>query len=150
MAKKTRKKRSAAKTAPRARKTDDSLSGIGTAELAAELRRRERSVVSLQRKRDRLLEQLAEVDAQITEAGAMITRAGGVPVGRKRHRNDASLEQALYDLLNGQVMSVTDATHAVQSAGYRTTSPNFRTIVNQTLLKSNRFKKVARGQYTAK
>ncbi|MEM9082824.1 MAG: hypothetical protein AAGB34_04445 [Planctomycetota bacterium] len=46
-------------------------------------------------------------------------------------------------------MSVTDAAHAVQQAGYATTSDNFRTIVNQTLLKDKRFKRVARGQYTA-
>ena len=38
---------------------------------------------------------------------------------------------------------------AVQKAGYQTTSPNFRTIVNQTLLKKKHFKRVERGQYTS-
>ena len=40
------------------------------------------------------------------------------------------------------------AVDAVQRNGYRTTSPNFRTIVNQTLIKhTDRFKRVSRGQY---
>lgn len=61
-----------------------------------------------------------------------------------------NLVEALVKLLKGRTMSVTEMTAAVQKAGYKTTSPNFRTIVNQTLIKSDRFKKVARGQYTAK
>ena len=39
---------------------------------------------------------------------------------------------------------------AVQRAGYKTSSSTFRTIVNITLIKSGRFKKVSRGQYTLK
>ncbi|TVQ62074.1 MAG: hypothetical protein EA378_06315 [Phycisphaerales bacterium] len=151
MAKKTtRKKRS--KTGARRTPVTPSagLAGIDTAELAAELRRREASLGKIERKREKLLAQLEEVEAELAEAGALLGAAGGVPSGRKRHRNDSSLEDALVDLLNNTVMSVTDATEAVQRAGYRTTSPNFRTIVNQTLIKSNKFKKVARGQYTAK
>jgi hypothetical protein len=38
----------------------------------------------------------------------------------------------------------------VLASGYVTTSPNFRTIVNQTFIKNrSRFKKVSRGRYTA-
>ncbi len=126
------------------------LAAIDTAELAAELRRREASVGRLERKREKILAQLEAIDRELAEAGALLGAAGGIPSGRKRHRNDSNLEQALVDLLTGQVMSVTEATEAVQRAGYRTTSPNFRTIVNQALIKSNKVKKVARGQYTAK
>ncbi|MEO1129536.1 MAG: hypothetical protein AAFX05_07495, partial [Planctomycetota bacterium] len=68
----------------------------------------------------------------------------------RRPRNEASLADSLTKLLRNKAMSVTDAAQAVQDAGYKTTSPNFRTIVNQTLLKDKRFKRVARGQYTAK
>jgi hypothetical protein len=46
-------------------------------------------------------------------------------------------------------MSVTQATQKVQDAGYKTTAANFRTIVNQTLIRDNRFKRVSRGQYTS-
>ena len=53
-------------------------------------------------------------------------------------------------VLSGKTMGVTELSEAVQKAGYRTTSPNFRTIVNQTLIKDKRFKRVERGLYTVK
>ena len=60
-----------------------------------------------------------------------------------------SLGNALEKLLTRRTMSVTEMSEAVQKAGYRTSSPNFRTIVNQTLIGNKKvFKRVARGQYT--
>lgn len=70
---------------------------------------------------------------------------------RKRHRNDSNLVEALQHVLSGKTMGVTEAAAAVQAAGYKTTSPNFRTIVNQTLIKHPKtFPKQGRGKYTAK
>ena len=47
-------------------------------------------------------------------------------------------------------MSVTEMAEAVQAAGYHTESENFRTIVNQTLIKNpDAFRRVSRGRYTA-
>lgn len=70
---------------------------------------------------------------------------------RKRHRNDTNLVGALQQVLNGKTLGVTEAANAVQKAGYKTTSPNFRTIVNQTLIKHpDVFSKQGRGLYTAK
>jgi hypothetical protein len=47
-------------------------------------------------------------------------------------------------------MGVSEAADAVLKAGYQTNAANFRTIVNQTLIKNrSMFKKVGRGQYTA-
>lgn len=70
---------------------------------------------------------------------------------RKRHRNDSSLVEALQGVLSGTTMGVTEAAAAVQKAGYKTTSPNFRTIVNQTLIKHpETFSREGRGKYTAK
>jgi uncharacterized protein (UPF0335 family) len=131
-------------------KPQGSLTSVDTATLAAELRRRQGAVGRLERRRERLLEQLQGVEAELREAGADVAAVGGLAPGRKRHQNEAKLEDALRELLTGQVMTVTDAAQAVQDAGYRTTSPNFRTIVNQTLIRGGRFKRVARGQYTAK
>ena len=69
----------------------------------------------------------------------------------RRPRNAGSLVESLKKLLTGKTMSVTEMADAVQKAGYKTSSPNFRTIVNQTLISNKRdFKRVARGQYTAK
>lgn len=57
----------------------------------------------------------------------------------------------LEQVLAGATMSVSEAVDAVQRAGYKTKSENFRTIVNQALLANkDRFRKVARGQYTAR
>ncbi len=81
------------------------------------------------------------------------------PVGRPRTkaaagtrpRNADSLVGSLGKLLKGKTMSVTEMSDKVQKAGYKTSSPNFRTIVNQTLINNPKgFKRVARGQYTAK
>lgn len=70
---------------------------------------------------------------------------------RKRHQNSTNLVGALQKVLNGKTMGVTEAASAVQKAGYKTTSPNFRTIVNQTLIKHpDAFSKKGRGLYTAK
>lgn len=70
---------------------------------------------------------------------------------RKRHRNSTNLVGALQKVLNGKTLGVTEAANAVQKAGYKTTSPNFRTIVNQTLIKHpDTFSKQGRGLYTAK
>jgi hypothetical protein len=138
------------------------LSGISLASLQAEIQRRTTKAGGLLKKRERLLGQLDAVETKIRSAGL---DTGGAPAaggrrgaagsarrggGRRRARNEMNLVEALAKVLDGKTMSVTDAADAVQKAGYKTTSKTFRTIVNQTLIKSNRFKKIDRGQYTAK
>ena len=130
-----------------------SLTKVPISALQGELRRRARGVHALQRKREKLIRQVEEIDAEIREIGGTLgmaapgrTAAGG----RKRPRNDMNLVEALSALLKNKTMSVTEAAEAVQRAGYKTTSASFRTIVNQTLINSGQFKRVSRGQYTAK
>ena len=118
-------------------------------ELKNEIRRRERQLTTLHRKREKLVAQLSEIDEQITELGGTASGASPIGGGRKRYRNDSNLADALVDLLKNQTLSVTAASIEVQKAGYKTTSPNFRTIVNQTLLRDKRFKRVGRGLYTS-
>lgn len=144
------------------------LGGLSTAAIQAELRRRARGVTKLARKRDSLLARAAELDAEIASLGGeagggpaaprgggrrgargRIGRRAGAPAGRKRAKNDANLEVSLAKVLKGKTMGVTEVSRAVQAAGYKTTSPNFRTIVNQALIRSDLIKKVARGKYTA-
>lgn len=149
MAKKSGKKRSgkraaagAAAGAAASAGGGDGLGGMSTAELQRELRRREGSVKKLISRRDKLREQLASLEAEIAAEGGVVVGGG------KRHRNEMPLADALAGVLKGKVMGVTEVARAVQEAGYRTTSTTFRTIVNQTLLRDRRFKKVGRGQYT--
>lgn len=70
---------------------------------------------------------------------------------RTRAANQVPLNMALHKLLKGRTMSVSEAAEAVQQAGYKSNAANFQKIVNLTLLKrKDLFKRVGRGQYTAK
>lgn len=133
-----------------------SLSTLSVNELQAELSRRKKRVHTLVRKRNRLVSQLQTIDAQIQAEGGVDMvrmtpgRRGAAGGGGKRPRNSANLADSMAKVLTGKTMGVTELSEAVQKAGYQTTSPNFRTIVNQTLIKDKRFKRVERGQYTVR
>lgn len=148
MAKRSTKKRSA--------KSSGALGSVSTAELAREIKRRERQLDKLESKRSALLAQVDELDGEISTLGSLLGRSvtsgrNGSSGPRRRPRNEQTLTQALSGVLSGVTMSVTEAAEEVQRAGYKTSADNFRTIVNQTLLREKKsFKKVARGQYTAK
>lgn len=135
--------------AHRASRGAGSLSGLSITQIHSELRRRERRVGTLVRRRERLAAKLAKLDQHIASLGGRI-RGGAVVGVRRRPKNDSNLVEALKKLLSNKTMSVTEASEAVQKAGYNTTAANFRTIVNQTLINSGEFKRVSRGQYTSK
>ena len=121
------------------------------ADLHKELRKRERRVLTLVKQRARALAKVARLDGLIRDAGGAIGsgRVGAIP-GRRREKNEMNLAQSLAKVLKGKTMGVTEVAGEVQKAGYRTTAENFRTIVNQTLIKNKKmFRKVERGQYTA-
>lgn len=145
------------------RTANGNLGSISRVALEAELRRRQRRVQTLQRRHAKLVSSANKIEAQIRELGGGASAVSTARLGRppggakrgakpgvKRPRNEQNLVEALRSLLKGKTMNVTTIASEVQKAGYKTTSPNFRTIVNQTLLKSDKFKKVARGQYTSR
>ncbi len=142
-----RRSKRTAKQAPQRRAASNDLSGMSMAELVAEVRRREKQVSRLQSRRERLIEELAQIDAELS-GSAGVARGGGRR-GGPRANNKMTLEDALVNVLQGRTMGVSEAADAVRSAGYHSSAANFRTMVNQTLLRSERIKKVARGQYTA-
>jgi hypothetical protein len=123
------------------------LSGISVHDLRRELASRQRRAGSLSRKRAVLVEKLRRLDQEIGGLGELGGGGNGV---RRRPRNEMNLVGSLAALLDGKTMSVTEIAEEVQKAGYMTTSPSFRTIVNQTLINSGKFKRVSRGMYTAK
>ncbi|MFG0258950.1 MAG: hypothetical protein ACF8LK_01250 [Phycisphaerales bacterium JB041] len=175
-AKKAARKVGARKKAARkkvARKTSaprgGGLRAASAGELQAELQRRSRDLATLESKRDELLSKVESIEAEIAAINGALGVSTAAPRGRRtsgrrsaaavrvtrmpggrRPRNDSSLEVALANTLKGKTMGVSEVAAAVQEAGYKTTSPNFRTIVNQTLIKSDLIKKIGRGQYTAK
>jgi hypothetical protein len=78
--------------------------------------------------------------------GAANGRVGRPPgPGRKRPKNEASLIDALAAVLKGKTMGAAEAMEAVQGAGYRSSSPNFKAMVNGTLIKKKYFRRVERG-----
>lgn len=132
------------------------INKLSTDELQAELARRERAAQRLATKREKLLAQVAEIDTELASwgyeaVGGARSRSAAAGGGRKRPRNEMNLVDTLAKALKGKTMGVTEAAEAAQKLGYRSSSANFRNIVNQTLLKHDKvFRKVGRGQYTAK
>lgn len=114
-------------------------------------------IKGLEQRRDALLADVAKLEAILAAFGQAPARLNGrAGRGRRgeggRGSNSQTLAAALVKTLRGKTMSVTEAADAVQRDGYKTSSPNFRTIVNAALLsKKNRdlFKRKGRGQYTA-
>ncbi len=145
----TKKKTSASKSSSGggSKKSGSGLGNVSFEELQAEMARRSRMVNRLERRRTKLHSELASIDAELAAFGAL-SAAGGI---RRRPRNEKNLVETLQGVLKNKTMSVTDATQAARDTGYMTTAANFRTIVNQALIRETKvFKKVSRGQYTAK
>lgn len=122
------------------------LRGLSINEIHQELARRQKKLRALERRRATLVRRIDALDEQIAAHGGS---AGSTRGMGSRARNDQSLGEALAGVLKGKTMSVTDAARAVVESGYRTNSPNFRTMVNAALLNKKVFKRVERGQYTA-
>lgn len=135
------------------------LTQASISDLEGELSRRRRVATALQRKRTRLLAAIEEIDRDLTAIGhhnhqgstPTVGSQGRQPVVKRRGPrggNSKTLLSHLEEVLNGEVLSVSDAAEAVLANGYQTTSKTFRTIVNQTLLANDIFEKVERGRYT--
>ena len=128
------------------------LSRIPTAQIHAELRRRQRDVAALLARREALARKLAFFDELLHGTSAQPAPTPNGAVGRRRRAvNAVSLPQALHAALKGKTLSVTEAADAVLKSGYKTHSKSFRIQVNIALTKHPElFKRVERGRYTAK
>ena len=138
------------------------LRDISTAELRAELERRQQQLAGLQRKRDGLRQQLAAVEREIriiehpgSGRAGISTRmvnpdaADTIPVTRRWEAFDTlPLAEAIARLMAiGDVISPQDATEHLIENGYGTRIKNLRTRVSQVLAKESRFRRVSRGRY---
>ena len=94
-----------------------------------------------------LKKQLDSVERHITQLEGGMRGRGG-----RRARNARSLIETLEQVLQqaGKPMAVPDIVEAVKRTGYKSSSANFRGIVNQTLIKEKRFTAPRRGVYTLK
>jgi hypothetical protein len=112
------------------------------------MRTRRSEMAKLSRQREKLQKRLDAVDSRIADI------SGGAGGGRpgSRARNSVSLQEAILQVLGkaGGPMKVGDIMDKVSNMGYRSTSANFRGIVNQTLIKDKRFVSPSRGLYQLK
>jgi hypothetical protein len=151
----TRSKTTARKVSRRAPETGDgqsrrraSIARASLSDLEQEIERRTELLRELYLQRDEIAAELTKVEREISRLNG--SKSLGA-VRARRARNTMNLVQSLQKTLKGKTLSVTDAAATVQREGYKTTSPNFRTIVNQALISNPKvFKKVSRGQYTCK
>ena len=120
---------------------------LSLADLQSIMETRRGELGRLRKQRSELQRKLDGLDRQIGRI-----EGGGRMGGGGRARNAKSLNDTLEEVLsNGKPMSVGDIVEAVKAAGYRSSSANFRGIVNQTLIKENkRFVATERGVYQLK
>jgi hypothetical protein len=131
---------------PRGRPATNQLS---IAQLEALLEKHRAKVSELSREREKLQGKLDSLDAEIAALGG----SGAVSSGRgKRAKNDKSLSETLVEVLtaHGSPMKVANIVDAVTLSGYKSSSPQFRSIVNQALIKDKRFHNTGRGFYEFK
>jgi len=123
--------------------------GLGIADLQRILAERQSDLKKLYKQRTRAERELDAIDREIAklEGAGRGGRRGG------RARNERSLVDTLEDVLrsNGSPMSVGEILEAVLATGYRSNAANFRSIINQQLIKERkRFQKTGRAMYQAK
>jgi len=116
------------------------------ADLQAMIRERKSERNKLLSQRKKLQTQLDKIDRQIA---AFDGNGSPVNAGGSRPKNDKPLPEVIADVLkkNGKPMRVGDIAEGVENAGYSSSSANFRSIVNQALIKDSRFKQEGRGLY---
>jgi len=124
------------------------MNGFTIDQIEQILQSRRSQLQKLHKQRAKLARKLELFDQKISRLGG---RAGGMGAVRGRARNAQSLTAVLQDILKtGKPMPVGEITEAVLKKGYRSTSPNFRSIVNQTLIKEKQFVAASRGVYQLK
>ncbi len=126
---------------------------ISIQQLRRELKRRESMLGRLQARRQKLVVRLAALDRKMEAiagqaAGVRRGKPGLRPAARRRGRGGKTLLDFAKQVLQGSSgMRVKDVAQAVKSAGYKSASKDFYTIVATQLRDKRNFKNVKRGIY---
>jgi hypothetical protein len=120
---------------------------LSVGELERLLRKRQREIASLTRKRAKVEKKLQALDERIRAASG----TGSIKLGG-RAKNEVTLIDAIESAFKGgtKPLTVGEIMERVLAAGYQSTSANFRGIVNQTLIKGKQFQSAGRGLYGLK
>jgi hypothetical protein len=129
-----------------------SIGGLSISELQRMIGERRSMLQKLNKQRTEALRKLNSIERDIAKLDGGAGGGRGGMSGGGRARNAVSLVSAIEGALKkGDPMSVGDIVDAVQAGGYRSSSANFRGIVNQTLIKERkRFSSPSRGMYQLK
>jgi hypothetical protein len=129
--------------------------GLSISQLKSLLVSQTSELKKLHKQRAGLQSQIDKVDARIAKlngaAGGGGHRGGGGGT-RTRAKNKKSLVDTLKEVLSkGKPLPVGEIVEGVLATGYKSSSPNFRAIVNQTLIKERKsFASAGRGVYGLK
>ncbi|MFT7462718.1 MAG: hypothetical protein ACI9EF_001060 [Pseudohongiellaceae bacterium] len=137
-----------------------SLAKLSTADLNAELARREKAAGKLHKQRAQLVAQLQALEKELGGLGVAVSShssrssASSAPSaarssgGGKRPKNSLPLPDAIVASMEvGAVVSPKEAAELVVRNGYNTTSKTFGGQVANVLAKDPRFKKMGRAQF---
>jgi hypothetical protein len=139
-------------------RSPDSLASLSIEDLRREIERRQKATGHLRARREKLVAELAEIDAQLRAVGALHNVAApaakptrprqAASAPKTRATNTVSLADALAMAVEPRaVVSPAEATDLVKANGYVSTAKNMGMIVANALAKDARFKRVGRGQY---
>jgi len=122
---------------------------LSLAELGQMIHSRQRDLKKLKTRRKKLQRKLEQFDAaiaKITGDNFRTARSGRPTI---RGGNSMSLAATIAQVLERSAapMNIADIVRRVEASGYRSSSANFRGLVNMTLVKDNRFKSAGRGLY---
>lgn len=125
------------------------IDSMSVAQLEALMVAKKKKIKALERSREQLAAKLAKLDSEIAALSGGKSVAGLTPTGRPR--NTKSLPDLMIEVLSGgKPMKVGEILEAVLKKGYQSSSQNFRSLINQTLIKDDRFAAVSRGTYSLK
>ncbi len=118
-------------------------------EVQAQVKAQSRAA-GLKRERERLVQRLRQLDAEIARAG------GGSPArsGRKRERNKLTIVERAIQVLSKipEGMRITDLAKSIRAAGHKTMSEHrtFVTAVYLAIQRDPRIRRVSKGVYAIK
>ena len=105
---------------------------MSLAELEQLMNAKKSQIDTLLRKKERIQEQLDEVDRQIADISGGMAGYGGIG---SRPRNAKSLHTTVIELLkkSKKGMALSELADAVMATGYKSTSKNFKNVLYQCL-----------------
>jgi hypothetical protein len=128
------------------------LPGVTSADIRAELARRQRRVPKLMAERTVVIQQMEAIEEALASIGEDLPEFEAVPAPRApkapRARNAVSLKDAIAAAVEvGATVTPAEVTEAVNREGYVSTAANIGQMVASALAKHAHFERLGRGRY---